>query len=530
MQNGYFQVVKASNGFGIRLVPPVDGGEDIRIGELLHYLDEEKISYELSALKRAIEEKRDQVCFLTAGECPIINEKYRLEVSTDLMSATVRFFPPSETGARLTLNEVLNDLRYRNIFSGVQMQVLQDHFMSWDFFCTDLVIAKGRDPKHGADDRIEYLFNTDIHAQPEEREDGTVDYYHLNMINHCKKGDVLARIIRGGKGEPGVNIQGKQIPPREQKHLALKYGKNIQLSEDKMSIVSLVDGHVMLVDNESVFVSDIYEVENVDTSTGNIDYSGSVQINGNVSSNFAVNASGNVIINGVVEGAQISAGGNIVIARGMNGMAKGSLKAGGNVISKFIENATVDAGGYINTGSILHSNVNAGTEIVVTGRKGFITGGHVQAGSQITVKTLGAVMGASTVVEVGVDPKVKIAYAQVQKEVVELVKTIKGEQEILTNFAEKRSKGARFTEDQIKYVQTAARQLEQQKKELEQKNEELKGFLEKFDLQSNANVVVKGEVHPGTTIIIGDLSMVIQKRYDFCRFEVVRGDVKAVPL
>lgn len=529
MQNGYFQLVKTPNGFGVRLIPPVGGGEDIRIGEVLHYLDEEKISYDLGALKRAVDEKRDQVCFLAMGECPAVNEKYQLVVSSDYMSATARFFPPSETGKRLSLAEILNDLRYRNIFSGIQMQVLQDHFMSSDYYCTDLVIAKGREPKHGVDDRIEYSFNTDIHVQPEEREDGTVDYYNLNMINHCKCGDVLARIIRGGGGEPGMNILGKQIPPREEKRATLKYGKNIQLSEDKMSITSMVDGHVMLVDND-VFVSDIYEVENVDTSTGNIEYTGSVQINGNVSSNFVVNASGNVIINGVVEGAQITAGGNIVIARGMNGMSKGILKAGGNVISKFIENATVEAGGYINTGSILHSNVNAGTEIVVTGKRGFITGGHVQAGNQITVKTLGAVMGASTIVEVGVDPKIKIAYAQVQKEVVELVKTIKGEQAVLANFAEKRSKGARFSEDQIKYVRDAAQKLEQQKKELEQKNKEMQALLEKFDLQSSANVVVKGEVHPGTTIIIGDLSMVIQKKYDFCKFEVVRGDVKAVPL
>lgn len=529
MQNGYFQLVKTSNGYGVRLFPPVDGGEDIRIGELIHYLEEHNINYDLGALKMAIGEKTDQVCFLAMGECPVVNEKYQLEVSSDLMSATARFFPPSETGARLSFAEVLNDLRYRNILSGVQMQVLQDHFMSSDYFCTDLVIAKGREPKHGADDKIEYYFNTDVHAQPEEREDGTVDYYNLHMINHCKNGDVLARIIRGGGGEPGVNIQGKKIPPREEKRAVLKYGKNIQLSEDRMSITSLVDGHVMLVD-DNVFVSDIYEVENVDTSTGNIEYSGSVQINGNVASNFVVNASGNVIINGVVEGAQIIAGGNIVIARGMNGMAKGVLKAGGNVISKFIENATVEAGGYINTSSILHSNVNAGTEIVVTGKRGFITGGHVQAGTKITVKTLGAVMGASTIVEVGVDPKVKIAYAALQKDVVELVKNIKANQAVLTNFAEKRSKGARFSEDQLKYVKEAAQKLEQQKVELDTKNKEMQGLLEKFDLQSSANVVVKGEVHPGTTIIIGDLSMVIQKKYDFCKFEVVRGDVKAVPL
>lgn len=529
MRNGYFQLVKAPNGYGVRLFPPVGGGEKIRIAELQHYLDDVNLSYDLGALKRAVEQNQVQICFLSVGDCPAIDEKYQLTISEDYMIASMRFFPPSETGKRLNINEILSVLRYRNISSGIQMQVLQNHFMSSDYYCTDLTVALGRPPKHGRDDRIEYCFNTDVNSQPEEREDGSVDYFNLNLINHCKAGDVLARIIPGGGGEPGLNIKGQRILPREEKRAVLKFGNNIQLSDDRRSITSMVDGHVMLVD-EHVFVSDVYEVENVDPSTGNIDYSGSVQINGNVASNYIVNAGGNVIINGVVEGAQITAGGNIVIARGMNGMSKGCLKAGGNVISKFIENATVEAEGYINTSSILHSNVNAGTEIVVTGRRGFIIGGHVQAGNQITVKTVGAVMGASTIVEVGVDPKVKIAYTQLQKDIVELVKAIKGNQATVTGFAEKRNKGARITEEQIKFVRDVVLRLEQQKKELEQKNKELQEIQKHFDSQSHARIVVKGEVHPGTTIVIGDLSMVVQKEYQFCKFEVVQGDVKAVSM
>jgi len=529
MRNGYFQLVNTPGGFGIKLFPPLDGGEDIRMIELIHYLDEQGLNYDLSSLRRAVEEKREQVCFLGPGECPAVDEKYTLDVSGDFMSASMRFFAPSETGKRLTFNDIINDLRFKNVVSGVQMSVLQDHFMSEDFFCMDLVVAKGKEPKHGEDDRIEYYFNTDIQAKPEMKEDGTVDYFNLNMINHCKAGDVLARIIRAEAGERGMNIQGKPIMPREQKRRVLKHGKNIQLSEDGLSISSMVDGHVMLVDND-VFVSDVYTVENVDTSTGNIEYSGSVQINGNVASNYVVSASGNVIINGVVEGAQITAGGNIIIARGVNGMGKGVLKAGGNVVAKFIENATVEAKGYVNAGSILHSNVNAGTEIEVEGKRGFITGGHVQAGNQITVKTLGAPMGASTVVEVGVDPKIKIAYTQLQKEVTELVKVLKNGQAVIANFAEKRAKGVRFSEDQIKYVRDIAQKLEGQKVELAAKSKEMEDYRQHFDLQTRAKVVVKGEVHPGTTIIIGELSMVVQNMYHFCRFEVVQGDVKSLPL
>lgn len=529
MKNGYFRIVSAQGGFGLRLVPPTDGGENIRMAELCAYLDGQKIYYDAPMLKHFMDTNRDGVFFLVRTECPAIDETYSLIISDDCMSAVVRFYPPSDNGKRMSFDEFMRELRYRNIVSGIQMQILQDHFQSEGIYCTDLTVAKGRPPKQGEDDTIEYYFNTDPHIEPAMREDGTVDYFHLNIINHCKKDDVLARVVEGVHGEAGINIMGKHIAPREEKKRVLKYGKNIQVCDEGKTLRSMVDGHVMLVDG-TVFVSDVYEAENVDLSTGNIEYNGSVQVNGSVASNFSIQAEGDVVINGVVEGAYITAGGNIVIARGMNGMNKGFLKAGGNVITKFIENATVEAGGYVNTESILHSTVSAGTEIDVSGKKGFITGGHVQANKKITVKTLGAVMGASTLVEVGVDPKVKSRYMQLQKEVGEIIKIIKSMQPILTNFAEKRARGVRFSEEQIKYVRDAAKTLELKKVELEQRNEELKEIQKMFSTQSEAQVIVKGEVYPGTTIVIGDISTVIQTNYQYCRFEIVDGDVKMVPM
>lgn len=409
------------------------------------------------------------------------------------------------------------------------MGVLQDHFQSTGVYCTDMIVAKGREPRHGKDAVIEYYFNTDVHIKPTMHDDGSVDYFDLNVINHCKKGDVLARIIPEDPGEYGVNILGNRIKPREVKRAALKFGRNIELSQDRLSISSTVDGHVLLVEGK-VFVSDVYEVENVDISTGNIEFEGSVKINGNVASNYTVKAKGNVIISGVVEGAYIIAGGNIIIARGMNGMTKGTLEAGGDVVAKFIENATATAQGNITTESILHSNVAAGNEIQVTGKKGFITGGHVQAGNKVTVKTLGATLGAPTIVEVGVNPQIKARYIELQKEIAETVKIIKNTQPVLANFTEKKAKGVRFTEEQMKYVKNAAQLLEVKKNELGQKSEEMKELQLQFDSQKKAEVEVQGVVYPGTTIIIGDVSTVVQSSYQYCRFTRVGGDVKMVAM
>ncbi len=529
MQNAYYKLVTVPGGFGVHLFAPKDGGEKIVVQELVNYLDNQQIAYDLSAMKTDAESGEDKIVKLGDGECPKVNETYIFSASPDNMIAVAKFTPASDTGERMTYEEFIKDMSFRQVRSGIQEEILKKHFSGPGYYGMQVPVAKGKKPRHGSDAFIEYYFNTKISAHPEMAEDGTVDYFHLNMVNHCKAGDLLARIIPEDKGDPGMTIQGAVIKPKDVRTVHLHFGNNIQLSEDRLSITSKVNGHVMLV-GDQVFVSNIYEVENVDNSTGNIDFDGSVKINGNVATNFEVKATGDIIVNGVVEGATLEAGGNITIARGMKGMSKGVLKAGGNVISKFIENSTVEAGGFIDTESILHSNVQAGSDVKVTGKKGFITGGRVQAESVVEVRTLGATMGAATIVEVGVNPQLKAQYILTQKEVAEIVKTIKNTQPVITNFTEKKAKGARFTPDQIEYVKKSVALLESKKKELEEKSAKLKELDEVFAQTKKASVRVTGEVYPGTTIVIGDVSMNVQDSYRYCKFEKVNGDVKMMPL
>lgn len=528
MKNGYFQLVNDNNGYGLKLFMPTNGGEAVRPMEVVEYLNSHDLNVEKSMLKNALAMNRETVLHLGEGPCPAIQETYRLNISEDNMQAVVRFYPPSETGKRIKLEEFLKDLQYYKIVSGVLMGPLQVHFQS-GCYCMDIVAAKGQEPRHGTDAKIEYLFNTDIHARPTLKEDGSVDFFHLNTVNHCHEGDVLAKLIPEDPGEYGLNILGGRIKPRDVKRVSFKYGNNIALSEDRLSIISKVNGHVTLVEGK-VFVSDIYQVENVDNSTGDVEFKGSVQVNGNVQSNFHIKAEGNVIINGVVEGAYVESGGDIIIARGMNGMGKGSLKAGGNIVVKFLENTTASAGGYINAGAILHSKVMAGTDIEVEGKRGFITGGRACAANKITVKTLGSDMGTSTTVEVGVSPTLKQEYLSLQNEVNEIVKTIKSSQPVLASFMEKRSKGARISNDQVNYVKSVAQLLEMKKKELMLKNNRMKELQQEIEAQNKAVVVVMDVVYPGTTIVIGDVSMAVQNNYKYCRFEKVRGDVKMLPM
>lgn len=533
MKNGYFQLVCGADGTALKLFAPVDGGKPITVKEVTEYLTRFGISFDISAISNAIQEavmsqKAEYQVTLNRNFSMEMRESYELHLSEDKMLATARFYPPSVNGERMSVSEFISDLEQKGIKFGVQTDSLNKFFIQ-PVYCKEILVAKGLPPKQGTDARIEYYFETNLHAKPTLKEDGSVDFFNLNTINHCSKGDILARLYPGDPGVLGKNIYGEAVKPRDVKRLNLKFGRNITISDDRQVITSDVSGHVALVDDK-VFVSNVLEVENVDNSTGNIDYDGSVKVNGNVCTNFSVKAKGNIEVNGVVEGAYLEAGGDIIIARGMNGMARGVLNADGNVVSKFIENAKVNAKGYVSTESILHSEVMAGTEIVVDGRRGFITGGRVCAGNMIRVKNLGSLMGTDTIVEVGADPSVKLRFQEIQKQIAESKKQIDTIHPVLKSAAEKLSQGVKFKQEQLMYFQELLQQENLKKKEIEEGLREMGNLQLLLEGSATAKVEITGEVFGGTRICISDVSMVTKNSMKYCKFIKSQGDVKMVAL
>lgn len=155
----------------------------------------------------------------------------------------------------------------------------------------------------------------------------------------------------------------------------------------------------------------------MDNSTGDIDYQGNINIKGNVLAGFSVKATGDIAVSGIVEGATIVAGGNITFNRGVQGMNRAVIKAGGNIVTKFLESVEqVEAGGSIETDSILHSKVNAKGSIKAAGKKGLIIGGEVRSMTLVEAKVIGNELGTATVIGVGVDPGSQKTSGRIAKE------------------------------------------------------------------------------------------------------------------
>src|SRR5699024_2474318 len=102
------------------------------------------------------------------------------------------------------------------------------------------------------------------------------------------------------------------------KNPPLKYGKNVQLLENNLYLVAERNGLVQLK-NGKIVVSEIFEVDNVDGTVGNICFNGTVIVRGNAAMGFRVKADGDVKINGILEGAYIENTGDVTVRYGIQG-------------------------------------------------------------------------------------------------------------------------------------------------------------------------------------------------------------------
>lgn len=528
--NGYFQIQISEKGVSLLLSPPIGEGEKIRVAELKEYLNMVGVPYDVMAINSALANMGDEeiVLFLSPMKLEPVDEKCNVYVNSDKMTAVMRLYPPSAGGRSLSKAHIMEQIARIRVRAGIDEDAI---LMALEErpYCTDIIVAQGKLPTPGRDGSIVYHFDTDSTARPELREDGTVDFFKLNNLHQCTKGQVLAEIIPEQKGENGFDVYGSVLLAREVKRVTFDHGRNMEKSKDGLQLISMVDGHVSLV-GHAVFVSDVYSVEDVGTSTGNIEYHGDVEVKGNVCENFSVKTDGNVFVSGVVEGAVIEAGGNIIIARGIHGQNKGRLKAGGNVIAKFISAAEVEAAGFVEAEQFVNAKVSAGTNINADAGKGLITGGKVVAKGMINARNIGSPMGAATIVEIGTDVESKKRLAELQKSVGEKSKTIPQMKKVLEDTTKKLKAGVKLTQDQIKNARMLQVTLADSQAKIQEELKEIERLDKLLKNEGPTQIVLRGTMYQGVVVSISGATMTVKKEYTYCRLIKKDGDVASAIL
>lgn len=528
-KNGYFEIVNGDDSVTMRCYPPTGGGQPLKVEDVSNFLDRVGVkNYDIITINNLI--SRDDICeeIISNETCFSFDESMEIMVTADKMQGIARFYPCSSDGSRMSKDEIIRTLNQGGIRYGILDKAI-DNFIENPEYCKNILIAKGTNPTEGTDATIEYFFKTDKNAKPQLNEDGTVDFHHLNNISNVKVGQVLAALTPENPGVPGTSVLGEIVNPPKVKKLSLKYGKYIKISEDKLKIISEVDGHATL-ENEKVFVSNNYDVPaDVDNSTGDISYNGSVTVKGNVRTGFSVEADGDVEVFGVVEGAKIVAGGNIILHRGIQGMGKSEIRTKGNIISKFIESADVIVDGYIETDTILNSNVSAKGDIYVRGKNASLIGGNVRSTTLIEAAVIGSPMGTSTSVEVGTDPAVRDRIKKLKESIENKKAENEKLQQILTVLRKKKDMGI-LEEEKLPMLSQLTKTILLNTTEINDAKEEMESTEKLLQENENARIRATKSIHQGTKVTVAGDYIYIHKEVIHSEFMRHRSEIKVVPL
>lgn len=531
-KNGFFRLVHKDGGMTyLKLYPGINGGKPIQMEDVIWYLDTiGLLDYDRNEVGRAVKYANETTeVFLCNREVLPENERVRVLIPPEKDKAVCRFYPPSTSGKLMSKEDIIDELKREKVSYGILEKNIEV-FIKARLFCTNVIMAKGKPAVEGKSASVKFHFDVGAIAKPKINEDGSVDFHDLGNINHVSKDELLAEKIPMDPGEPGMDIFGVEIKQASVKDCTLKHGNHIRVTEDGLKMYSEVSGHVNLV-NDTVFVSDVYEVPaDVGPSTGDIDYDGNVTVKGNVVTGFTVKAKGDIVVNGVVEGATLIADGNIILRSGISGMNRGLLKAKGDVVTKFIESASVETDSNIKTDAILHSRVSAKGNVVASGKRGLITGGVVKAGDMISAKTLGSTMGTSTSLEVGIDPAIieqcKLYEKQLDEHKLEAEKL----DQMLGLFKKKIALGEKLSPEKMKMLKEAAAKKESLKNKMNELQENIDSMKEEIENHEEGKIKVENMAYPGTKMIIRNVTFYVRTITHYCQFVREGADVVTKPL
>ncbi|WP_326522361.1 FapA family protein [Faecalispora sporosphaeroides] len=469
-----------------------------------------------------------------SSEPPILD----LKVSSNGMRAVLEVTLHS-LNQKVTPEEILAFLEKNKICYGILEEEIREYCRQANF-SQSLVCAVGKQVLDENDGRIEYHFETDKVLRPIQRKDGSLDYRELGLVKNISKGDSLCALIMPKPGSDGMDVYGKVVPYRKGTVPALPVGVNTQLSEDGQTLISTVDGTIEILPN-AINVNEIFIVKgDVGRDSGNVSAKCSVLIQGDVKSGFSVSAGGDITVRGIVEHANLEAGGNIVISQGMNGGGRGRLKAGGNISGKFFENAILDAQHEIYASIIMSSSVRAGGSLILNKDIATLAGGECTVGCGVYAKNIGNPSGSVT--------KVRIESRELNSLLTETSKKLKNPEVLLHELDNARREMREF-EDQFErlhqqflqqHPEDDGSQFEQVNKAAEKKRIQFSKKIEELEEQHQLSeaslnsflsfsIIAKGMAYPGTKIEIAGYTYNVVKETSCAKFYLSYGKIEWRP-
>lgn len=441
-------------------------------------------------------------------------------ISDDGMKASL-LLKPQDNKETLSPEEIKGCLRKAGIQAELKEEVIR-RMAEEKLYGEYYLIAEGSYPKNGVNGHYEYFFNTDAETGiPRILPDGKVDYTQIIEIVH--KGDLLAQYHRAQKGKRGYKVTGEIVEPDSVADESMLAVSGVSRKNGKYT--ALFDGRVTLRNARLEVSPSLIVTGDVNNTYGDVKFTGDVFVMGDVRNGMEIVADGSIIVDGMVEGAHLAAGMDIIIGYGVHGDGTALLEASGDVACNFMEGAVVAAKGNVTTDSIIRSDVHAGGKVDVTKEKGVIMGGDVCGMLGVSANEVGHPLGMKTRI-----------FAGASREDAEQIKKLQRSIHSCTSYSEKiRVEEERLIEEMKKAGNSIKGERLKKRAEIviEEKmqidvslgkhNWELRQLLKKNEYAASAVIVVNYRIYDGTEIILAAVDAELPEEIEGARF-VKEGD------
>ncbi|MCR5153283.1 MAG: FapA family protein, partial [Lachnospiraceae bacterium] len=160
------------------------------------------------------------------------------------------------------------------------------------------------------------------------------------------------------------------------------------------------------------------------------------------------------------------------------------------------------------------------------GKKGFISGGVIRSTTMVTARTIGSNMGATTVIEVGIDPKIVEEYHDLSKELLENQEQTEQLTVLLTSLAKRLKLEGKLPPDKLLQFKHENSNREALISRAAQITERIESLKQTIDSYQGGVVRAKGNVYSGCKITVSNAVYYVKDEIAFVRFEKEAGEVK----
>ena len=354
-------------------------------------------------------------------------------------------------------------------------------------------IAEATPGVEGADAWFETAFPIGI--QPGHiRDDGTMDFFDRELLKRVAPGELIGTLHPAEPGQPGCRVDGTVLPVGEVQALKLQLTANVTLA-DSGQITANRPGVVQYAEAQLLDVVDHYtHVGDVDFRSGHLDMVGALIVRGDVQRLFNVRATADLEVHGSVEGGTLYAGGNIAVRGGVRGDT-GHVCAEGSISANYAERVSVSCGALLRLETAINCDLLAGSIQIARA----LLGGSASAEHSIVAHQVGSPSGTTeTSLTAGVPIERPVLDARRSIDIARRVRMLARQAEIGVRGEGERGKGGKFgrevstlARDQIAHL--VARAAQRQK------------------LARTASIEIRGAIHPGVTLQIGDARRVFDR-------------------